>query len=54
VKVINPGPAKAIKSVEDLERVLGKLKAGEYVSLLVYNLGDQSRSTNVVNIRIDE
>jgi len=54
VKVINPGPAKLIRSVADLERVLGKLKAGEYVSLLVYNLGDQTRSTNVVNIRVEQ
>ena len=54
VKVINPGPAKAIRSVADLERVLSKLKSGDYVSLLVYNLSDQSRSTNVVNIRVEE
>ena len=54
VKVVNPGPARAIRSVADLERVLSKLKSGDYVSLLVYNLSDQSRSTNVVNVRVED
>ena len=54
VRVLNPGPARAVKSVSELERVISKLKEGDYISLLVYNLADQSRTTNVVNIRIAE
>jgi S1-C subfamily serine protease len=54
VRILNPGPARAVKSVAELERAIGKMKEGEYISLLVYNLADQSRTTNVVSIRIAE
>ena len=57
VQVLHPGPPKDIKSVEDLERVLSKLKSGDYLSLLVYTLAPNAREpeqrpTRVVNIRV--
>ncbi len=51
--VLYPAPRRAIKSVADLEAVVKGLKTGDYVSLMVYNIG-QNGGSRVVNIRIGE
>ena len=45
--VINPGPRRAIVSAADLEAVLSRLKAGDLVSLLVYDPGIGERTVTV-------
>ena len=50
-EVLYPGPRRAIKSVADLQSVLGKLKDGDYISLNVHSLA-QGGGDRVVNIRI--
>ncbi|MBW7933826.1 MAG: Do family serine endopeptidase [Gemmatimonadaceae bacterium] len=54
VKVIRPEPVTTIRTAADLQRVLSKLKDGDYVSLLVYAQTQQGPGTRVVNIRIGE
>jgi serine protease Do len=44
LEVINPAPRMIVTSQGELERALGKVKTGDYVTLLVYNLdGGQTR-----------
>jgi serine protease Do len=50
VKVLNPMPQHAVRTVSDLDASISKLKAGDVVSLLVYNT--QQKGTRVVNLRI--
>jgi serine protease Do len=50
-EVLYPQPRRSIKSVADLQSVLGKLKAGDYISLNVHGL-QQGAGDRVVNIRI--
>ena len=50
-EVLYPGPRRAIRSVADLQSVLGKLKTGDYISLNVHSLA-QGGGDRVVNIRI--
>ena len=48
LEVINPAPRVTVTSQGELERALGKVKSGEYVTLLVYNLdGAQTRVESV-------
>jgi serine protease Do len=54
VKVIRPKPASAIRTTADLQKVLGRVKDGEYVSLLVFNLTPTGGGTRVVNLRVAE
>ena len=51
VDVLNPGPRRALHSAADLEAVLSKLKAGDLVSFLVYDIG-QSGTTRVVTVKV--
>jgi serine protease Do len=39
VQVINPGPKRDIRSAADLDAVLGRLRSGDLVTFLVYDLG---------------
>ena len=50
-EVLYPQPRRAIRSVADLQSVLGKLKTGDYISLNVHSLA-QGGGDRVVNIRI--
>jgi serine protease Do len=50
-EVLYPGPRRPVRSVADLQSVLGKLKTGDYVSLNVHSLA-QGAGDRVVNIRI--
>jgi hypothetical protein len=52
VKVIRPEPATAIRTTADLQKVLARMKSGDYVSLLVYSV--VAKGTRVVNLRIAE
>jgi serine protease Do len=54
VKVIRPEPATAIRSAADLQKVLARMKSGEYISLLVYAQTQTGPGTRVVNLRIGE
>jgi S1-C subfamily serine protease len=53
--VLYPTPRRAIKSVADMQSVLGGMKAGDYISL---NVAGQDRSghfiNTVVNIRLGQ
>ncbi len=39
VQVINPGPKRDLRSAADLDAVLSKLRAGDLVTFMVYDLG---------------
>jgi serine protease Do len=48
VEVLNPAPRQPVKSQADLEKAIGKVRSGEFVSLLIYNLdGNQTRVENL-------
>jgi len=54
VKVIRPEPVATIRTAADLQKVLSRMKDGEYISLLVYADLRSGPGTRVVNIRIGE
>ena len=54
VRVIRPEPATTIRTAADLQKVLARVKDGEYISLLVYAQTQSGPGTRVVNIRIGE
>jgi serine protease Do len=54
VRVIRPEPATVIRTAADLQKVLTRVKNGEYVSLLVYAQTQQGPGTRVVNIRVGD
>ncbi len=45
VSVINPGPKRDLHSAADLEAVLSKLRQGDLISFLVYDLGQQDNTS---------
>ncbi|MEO8621251.1 MAG: trypsin-like peptidase domain-containing protein, partial [bacterium] len=51
VDVLNPGPRHALHAAADLDAVLSKVKTGDVVSFLVYDIGQQG-ATRVVTVRI--
>jgi serine protease Do len=52
--VIFPEPKSAIRSVSDVQRVLGQLKRGDYLGLKISRQSDQQggRTSAVVNLRV--
>ncbi len=54
VRVIRPEPATTIRTAADLQKVLSRMKDGDYISLLVYSQTQSGPGTRVVNIRIGE
>ena len=52
--VVHPEPKRAIASVTELQDVIGKLKSGDYVGLLIERQTDAqgTRSTAVVNLKL--
>ncbi len=50
-EVLYPGPRRPVKTVAALQEVIGKLKAGDYLSLNVHSLV-QGGGDRVVNIRV--
>jgi serine protease Do len=51
VDVLNPGPRRALHSTADLDGVLSKLKSGDLVSFLVYDVSNQG-TTRVVTVKV--
>ena len=41
VQVINPGPKRELRSAGDLDDVLGRMRSGDLVTFLVYDLGQE-------------
>ena len=50
VRVLSPQPARDIRSGADLENVVSRLRTGDFVTLLLYNI--QQGTTRVVTLRI--
>jgi serine protease Do len=53
LEVLYPAPRRPIKSVTDLQSVVSNLKAGDYISLLVFNVGPGG-SNRVVNLQVGQ
>src|SRR5215210_20685 len=51
-EVLYPAPARTINTPGDLRDALGRLKDGDYVSLKVFRLDDQTHATRIVNLQI--
>jgi serine protease Do len=51
-EVLYPVPRRAILTPRDLEDVLRRLKNGDHISLSVFQLGDPTHATRVVNLRV--
>jgi hypothetical protein len=54
VAVLYPEPRHDVHSVADLQAAVAKVRAGDYVSLLVYSVGGQGQTgaTRVVSIHV--
>ena len=50
VEILNPAPRRPLTSQGELEKVIGTLKAGQYVTVLVYNIDGQA--TRVESLRV--
>jgi serine protease Do len=50
LEVLHP-QRKRVRSVQDLEGVVSGMRDGDVITLLVYNLRDETRTTRVVSIR---
>jgi serine protease Do len=50
VRVLNPQPARDIRSTEDLESALSRVRSGDYVTLLLYSVPQSA--THVVTLRV--
>jgi serine protease Do len=48
--VLFPAPRKEVRSVDDLQAVLSRVKDGDYISLLIFDA--QRNTTRVANIRV--
>ncbi len=53
VRVLNPQPARDVRSPADLEGALGRVRAGDLVTLLVYDPRPQVSATRVVTLRVE-
>ncbi|MEP6618978.1 MAG: trypsin-like peptidase domain-containing protein [bacterium] len=51
VSVINPGPKRELRSAADLEAVLSKLKSGDLLTVLVYDVRGEG-STQAVTLQV--
>jgi serine protease Do len=52
VDVLNPGPRRALHTPAELDAALSRLKSGDLVSFLVYDIGSQSGATRVVTLQV--
>jgi S1-C subfamily serine protease len=50
--VLYPGPRRAVRTTSDMSGVLERLRRGDVVSLLVYNI--RQRATRVVDIELGD
>jgi serine protease Do len=53
VEVLNPS-RKRVRTSADLEGALSRLNDGDVITLLVYDIRDESRTTRVVSVRVDD
>jgi hypothetical protein len=51
MQVINPGPKRDLRTPADLDAVLSRLKPGDLVTFIVYDLG-QGASTRAVTVQV--
>ncbi len=51
-EVLYPAPRRAILTPNDLDAALKRLKDGDYISLSVFQLGDPTHATRVVNLKV--
>ena len=51
VDVLNPGPRRALHTAADLDAVLSKLRSGDLISFLVYDIGNEG-TTRVVTLKV--
>jgi serine protease Do len=52
MQVINPGPKRELRSAADLEAVLSKLRPGDVVTFLVYDLGQSDGSAPLRSVTL--
>jgi serine protease Do len=52
VRVLNPQPARDIRSAADLESALSRLRSGDFVTLLLYTVQQGEGGTRVVTLRV--
>jgi serine protease Do len=52
IRVLNPQPARDIRSAADLEGALSRLRTGDYVTLLLYTVQQGDGATRVVTLRV--
>jgi S1-C subfamily serine protease len=53
-EVLYPAPARAINTPADLQQALGRLKNGEYISLKVFQLQDNTHRPRIVNLQVEK
>jgi serine protease Do len=53
-EVLYPAPARAINTPSDLQQALGRLKNGEYLSLKVFSLADNTHAPRIVNLQVEK
>jgi serine protease Do len=53
-EVLYPAPARAINTPSDLQQALGRLKNGEYVSLKVFSLAENTHAPRIVNLQVEK
>lgn len=51
LEVLNPGPRRALRTPADLDAVLSRVRSGDLVSFLVYDIGAQG-TTRVVTVKV--
>ncbi len=51
VQIINPGPKRELRSAADLDAVLSRLRPGDLVTFLVYDIG-QEATTRAVTVQV--
>jgi serine protease Do len=53
-QVLYPGQPRAINTTADLQQALSSVKNGDYVSLKVFNLGEETHSPRIVNMQVEK
>jgi serine protease Do len=53
-EVLYPAPARAINTPSDLQQALGRLKNGDYLSLRVFQLADNTHAPRIVNLQVEK
>ena len=51
VEVLNPGPRRPLHTTADLDAVLSKMKSGDLITFVVYNIGQPSTTAVTVQVQ---